>query len=64
MKAPTKRELEVLELLAHGLTAKKIANKLNISLTTVIYHIENLKAKLDCTNSNELIYKAMRMNLI
>lgn len=40
------REIEVLSLVARGFINKEIANKLNISLTTVISHRKNITEKL------------------
>jgi DNA-binding CsgD family transcriptional regulator len=40
------RELEVLRLVAAGLTSKQIARKLNISPRTVSKHRENMMRKL------------------
>lgn len=42
----TKRELEVVELIAEGFTNKEIAQKLNISTYTVKSHVHNILAKL------------------
>lgn len=39
------REIEVLQFLVKGLTNKEIADKLNISLTTVITHRKNIQEK-------------------
>jgi len=40
------REIEVLKLITRGLINKEIADKLNISLTTVISHRKNITEKL------------------
>ena len=40
------REIEVLVLITKGLINKEIADKLNISLTTVITHRKNIVEKL------------------
>lgn len=40
------REIEVLQLLVKGMTNKEIADKLNISQTTVITHRKNIQEKL------------------
>ena len=40
------REIEVLVLITKGLINKEIADKLNISLTTVISHRKNITEKL------------------
>jgi DNA-binding NarL/FixJ family response regulator len=53
----TKRELEVLQLIAEGLSAKEIAHKLYISETTVITHKKNLKEKFNVRNTAELVRK-------
>ncbi|WP_314969980.1 LuxR C-terminal-related transcriptional regulator [Phocaeicola abscessus] len=42
----TKREIEVLILLAKGYINKEIADKLHISITTVISHRKNIQEKL------------------
>ena len=42
----TKRETEVLELVAQGLTTAEVADSLTISYTTARTHLENLFAKL------------------
>ena len=42
----TKRELEVMELIAEGFTNKEIAQKLNISTYTVKSHVHNILEKL------------------
>lgn len=56
--SPTRRELDVLELLEKGFCAKEIANKLFISETTVVTHKKNLKEKFNARNTVELISKA------
>ena len=61
---PTKRELDVLRLLAQGYTAKRISNDINVSSTTVITHIEHLKKKFGCTKIADLIYKTTKLGLI
>jgi len=58
----TKREREVLELLAEGLCAKEIAQSLFISETTVITHKKNLKNKFKVKNTVELISKVYNLN--
>ena len=46
-KPLTDRELEVLKLVASGLTNRRIAQKLNISEKTVARHVSNIFTKLD-----------------
>lgn len=60
----TRREKEVLELIAEGMTNNEIAQKLFISATTVDTHRKNLLAKLDVKNTASLIGKAAKQGLI
>ena len=54
------REIEVLVLITKGLINKEIADKLNISLTTVITHRKNITEKLGIKSVSGLtIYAAM-----
>ena len=54
------REIEVLVLVAKGLINKEIADKLNISLTTVISHRKNITEKLGIKSVSGLtIYAVM-----
>ncbi len=56
----TPRELEVLQLIAHGYSAKQIADKLCISIHTAINHRKNLIEKFSVKNTAELILKASK----
>ena len=60
----TRREKEVLGLIADGLTNNEIAQKLFISVATVDTHRKNLLAKFECKNIASLIKIAMQMQLI
>jgi DNA-binding NarL/FixJ family response regulator len=60
----TKREVDILRLLADGRSVKEIADKLSISYYTVDTHIRNLHRKLPVKNSRGLITVAMRRRLI
>ena len=54
------REIEVLVLITKGLINKEIADKLNISLTTVITHRKNIVEKLGIKSVSGLtIYAVM-----
>ena len=57
----TAREIEVLVLVVKGLINKEIADRLNISLTTVISHRKNITEKLGIKSVSGLtIYAVMR----
>ncbi|MEM9547383.1 MAG: response regulator transcription factor [Bacteroidota bacterium] len=59
----TKREKEVLALIAQGFSSIEIGKKLFIAPTTVDTHRRNLIDKLDVSNSKELIVFAIKNNL-
>jgi two-component system, NarL family, response regulator LiaR len=60
----SKRELEILALLAQGHSNQEIAEKLFVSLSTVKTHIQNLFEKLDVKRRTQAAEKAKRLNLI
>jgi DNA-binding CsgD family transcriptional regulator len=60
----SKRELEILTLMAQGHSNEEIAAKIFISLSTVKSHNQNLFAKLDVRRRTQAIEKAKRLNLI
>ncbi len=49
------RELEVLELLGHGLGSRDVADRLHLSLKTVESHREHIKSKLGLKSASELV---------
>jgi len=61
---PTPRELEVLQLLAEGLTNKVIAQQLNISPHTVKFHVNAILGKLNVQSRTEAVVRATRLGLI
>ncbi len=60
----TDREREVLQLVAEGHTNREIADRLFISVKTVLRHRTNMMEKLDFHNRTELIKYAMSKGLI
>ena len=60
----SRRELEILNLLAQGLSNQEIAAKLFVSLSTVKTHLQNLFQKLDVKRRTQAIEKAKRLSLI
>lgn len=60
----SKREIEVLQLLAEGLSNQEIAEKLFVSLNTIKTHTSNLFEKLDVKRRTQAIEKAKRLYLI
>lgn len=60
----TRREKEVLELIAAGMTNNEIATKLFVSSTTVDTHRKNLLSKFEVKNTASLIKMAVQMQMI
>jgi NarL family two-component system response regulator LiaR len=60
----SKRELEILNLMAQGHSNEEIAAKIFVSLSTVKTHNQNLFEKLDVKRRTQAVEKAKRLNLI
>ena len=60
----THREREILQLIGEGNSSKEIANKLNISTTTVKTHREHLMDKLEVREIAGLTRESIRLNLV
>lgn len=58
------REVEIVKLIAEGLTTKDIARKIHLSFFTVATHRKNIFRKLQIRNSPELIHYALREGII
>jgi len=58
------RELEVLQLMADGLSNLQIAERLFVSLNTIKTHTSNLFLKMEVERRTQAIEKAKRLNLI
>ena len=59
----SKRELEVLTLIAEGLAQKQIAAKMKISIYTVSEYIQKIYKKLDVPNAPAAVAKAYKTGL-
>ncbi len=60
----SKREFEVLELIAAGLSNQDIADRLFVSTSTVKTHVSNVLAKLDASRRTEAIARAKQLRII
>jgi DNA-binding NarL/FixJ family response regulator len=49
------REVEIIQLISHGLQDKEIADKLDLAVTTVPTHVRNIREKLKVNNRGEII---------
>ncbi|MEM7347896.1 MAG: response regulator transcription factor [Chloroflexota bacterium] len=63
-EALTPREIEVLQLLAEGLSNKLIARQLDISEHTVKFHVNAILGKLGAQSRTEAVVRATRLGLI
>jgi LuxR family maltose regulon positive regulatory protein len=60
----SEREMEVLGLLAEGLSDRQIATKLMISLSTAKTHVHRILEKLDATSRTQAVTQARSIKLI
>lgn len=60
----TRRELEVLQLIAQGLTDQEIADKIFLSIRTINWHRGNLISKTGSKNTVNLITYAIKNKLV
>src|SRR5262245_41387665 len=60
----TRRELDVLELMADGLPNKAIGQRLGISDQTVKFHVASIIGKLAAANRTEAVRIALRRGLL
>jgi DNA-binding NarL/FixJ family response regulator len=60
----TRRESEVLRLLAFGCTHKEAAHKLGVSHHTVTAHVRNLFRKLEAHSAAAAVMRAVQLQLL
>ena len=60
----TPREMDVLELLAEGMTNSDVGARLEVSPRTVKTHVQNLLAKLDVPDRTGAVARGFRLGLI
>jgi two-component system, NarL family, response regulator DegU len=60
----TKREEEVLQLIADGLSTTEVAGKLFISVKTVKNHLASIYQKLDSRDRTQAVLRAVRMGIV
>jgi len=63
-KRLTRRQSEILQLLAEGMTMKEIASTLNVKPGTVAFHKYNLMQTLGLKNNVDLLHYALKNHLI
>lgn len=62
--ALSKREMDVLNCLARGMTSAQIASELFISENTVKTHVRHILEKLEASNRAEAVSRAIQMGII
>jgi len=60
----TGREKDVIRLMVYGATNSDIAEKLNISIGTVRFHVSNILSKLGVSNRTEAVSLALRQGWV
>ena len=60
----TPREMDVLEMLAEGLSNKLIADRLGISEHTAKFHVNSILAKVNAGTRTEAVMRGLRLGLI
>jgi LuxR family transcriptional regulator len=62
--APTRRELQILGLVADGMTTKEIGHELCLSDRTVDNHLRRLTSRLDARSRAHAVAIALRQRLL
>jgi DNA-binding NarL/FixJ family response regulator len=60
----TQQETELLKLIVDGHSYKTAAAKLDISISTVSFHLQNIYSKLQVHSKSEAVAKALRNHLV
>src|SRR5438552_12921229 len=60
----TRREREILALLAQGLSAAEIAQKLSLAVSSVKWYIQQLYSKLGANNKQRALVRAAELGLL
>jgi len=64
MDALSDREIEVLDLMAKGVSNKDIADRLSITQSTVKTHVTSIFQKLNVTTRTEAVTTALKRGII
>jgi DNA-binding NarL/FixJ family response regulator len=62
LESLTDRELEIFRLIGQGYGSKQIADALQLSMKTVIFHRSNIRTKLNLNSTFELVQLAIHSN--
>jgi LuxR family maltose regulon positive regulatory protein len=64
IETPTERELEVLRLVAQGMSDRQIAEQLVVTTGTVKRHLNNLYGKLGVHSRTQALARAQELGLL
>ena len=64
MEPLSEREIEILQLIADGLTNQEIGSKLYLSLNTVKAHTRNIYGKLEVKSRTQAVAKARSLGIL
>ena len=64
LPALTEREIQVLRLIAHGLSNRQIASMLFISESTVENHVHHIFLKLGISNRTQAVVHALKAKIV
>lgn len=64
IKPLSKREIQVIALLAEGLSKRKISDHLGIKIPTVATHVKNIYRKMEVENAAGAISMAYRCGIL
>lgn len=64
MNELTPRQIEILSLLAQGMTAREIAEKTHMTLAAVQWQVRTMKEKMGARNAIHLVYLAAQQGVI
>jgi len=60
----TSREMDVLQLLAHGNTYTQVSERLGVSRNTIASHVKNLYRKLEVHSARAAVWRALDLRLL
>ena len=64
VEALSEREVEVLQMVAAGMSNKEIANELILAVSTVKRHMSNVYGKLNVNNRTQAVARARDLHLL
>lgn len=60
----TSREIDVLQMLAIGLTYEQVSAELGVTLNTVASHVKNIYRKLEVHSARAAVWRALELRLL